>query len=859
MCGALEIPLGMSDPFAIAYNPINKYTYVLQAGGNTPQVVVLSYGREVARINGFPTGTWQELTSIGVNPISGLTYVTQWSADRVHFIEGTQLTGSYSIGYWGPAGVWPSQSTNGTYVSGKWFQSTSKSVYLTGKYVNGTVSVGDNADPNAGAVAESNEYLYLANSNADTVSIISAGSLVTTTGVGDHPNGVVYNPVNELVYVVNRGTSASQSTVSVIDGVAVTATIPLGPGYDEYLGVHYQNAITLQGNNYRGSTDIVTTDPGSGYVYVSNWGANTVSVITGTVLLTTLSVGLHPNSIAYNPVTGQVYVANTGDNTVTIIEGTSIVKTVAVGNYPIDLAVDTQSGLVYVVNRQSDSLSVIRCDDDLNEKRVLGHYLTWYKTPGVRGEWRMWNTCSHNPDTLDPQGFHDIAAVHYPLTGVYDSADPKAIENHLLMALAADIDGYVIDFYGNNDAGGIDEATRLVLQQAEKINAQYAKDFKIALMYDEGALIGQPAPVVKATSDFSYMLQTYASSPAYLWANGKPAMFYFPKGPILSPTDLAQVAQDFTLIYPDFPPDYLPVMDGSYAWVKAEPWESDGSNWGEPYLRWYYATFATLAPPLTFGVGGVWAGFDDVGVGEGWSCSGHRWIDRQGGQVYDWTWGILDDYNAGVGITTTVPISWVQLITLNDFMEGTELLPTVEDGYLYLQKTEDHARAFKGLPVDHDLDVYVPQHIYNARLASGTIANTLLITDAINTFYQGEFMAAMTLADQAAGIPAPINVTAVPLGYDSVTVSWQDAPGAVLATKHRVYYGITSGNYISSTLVSTASSVVLDGLEPNRTYYIAVTAVGAPNPDEIWYASESWYSKETAVKIHASYMPAIFR
>ena len=1072
-CMAIEIPLDMGDPFAVAYNPANSYVYVLRTGAAEPQAAVLRYGREVERID-FPSGGYRELTSIGVNPSSGLTYVTQWSTDTLHLIDGTQIVDSYNIGFWGPAGVWPSTLTSGTFVSGKWFQSTSKVVYFTEAVQAGIVTVGFNANPNAGIVAEDNQYLYLANSNANTVAIIGTDPILatlSTINVGDHPNGIAYNPVNGYVYVVNRGTAATQSTVSVIAGTTVAATTTLGPGYDEYLGVHPKDAITLWGNVYYGGTDIVTTDPNTGYVYISNWGANTVSVISDTTLLATLPVGTHPNSIAYNSVTDLVYVANTGDDTVTLIEGIDVVNTVPVGDYPIDLAADTHSGLVYVVNRESDSLSIIRCEDNLHEKRVLGHYMTWYKTendygegcsnPDARGDWRMWNTCEHNPnDITGTHGFRDVAAVHYPLIGPYDSADPKVIEYHLLQALAMGVDTFVINFYGEDDDGGTDVAALLVLQQIEEMNAQYGTNFKIVLMYDGGALLNEPDPLGKATADFAYMLRTYASSPAYLWADGKPVMFYFPKDvlvfsdefdggeldldkwdmikgsptvgdgkltlpggatraeiqsqtqfqygvlqaviessdwksqtevtdssfgfeiwdgvngqchhgvilianghlgvlrsqpdasdncsgdpeyqayvpisnwdtvreagtvhlaltwspggvalyvndggsnsglarytgeaepdvplevrlnvdigetyrvayirvyqPVLWPIDLAAVATDFSLVYPDFPLDCLPVwVDGSYAWVKAD-WEDDGSDWGESYLRWYYPTFdlnVTTVPTLTYGVGAVWAGFDDVGVGEEWSCVGHRWIDRQDGPVYDWTWDILNEYNAGVGITYTVPISWVQLATLNDYMEGTTLFASVEItgvdgvdygygyGYQYVQQTENHAEEFKGLPDDDELDIYIAQHIYNARLVSGTISNTALIDDAIDAFHSGDYTTAMATSSYVrSGIGGRSGWHSGANERDSRAYWWRFdcvlARSARGANGNRVYYGLASGEYVSSTVALTGSCVTLRCLAPDTTYYIAITTLGATNPCETWYVSESWYSDEIVV------------
>lgn len=515
--------------------------------------------------------------------------------------------------------------------------------------------------------------------------------------------------------------------------------------------------------------------------------------------------------------------------------------------------------------------------DSLHEKRVLGHYMTWYKTPNAygegchnphaRGEWEKWAFCDHDPNTITGTcGFRDIAAVDYPLIGPYDSADPKVIEYHLLQALAADIDTFVIDYYGKDDAGGIDEATLILLDHIEAMNAQYGTDFKLALMYDEGALIDASNPYEKAQIDFAHILTHYTVSPAYLRANGKPVLLYFPKGHILTPPQLAVLSTPFSLVYIDLFEDYFPVMEGSYAWVKAEPWEADCSNWGTPYLEWYYPAFdfrALTVPTLTYGIGGVWAGFDDTGVGEGWSCVDYRCIGRQDGQVYDWTWAMVDNYNASVGLTYTVPISWVQLITLNDYMEGTTLLASAGKvdgstgwGYKYVQQTKDHARQFKGLPPENEPDIYVAQHVFNARLASGTISNTALITQALDAFHSGDYVGAMQLADWAAGIPAP-EVTAMQL-HDRLIVTWQDQAEATLASGHRVYYGTSPGEYITSTTVLTGSAIVIAGVDENTNYYVAVTTLGMANPCETWYVSESWYSDEVAaLPAYPAYLPLV--
>jgi len=520
--------------------------------------------------------------------------------------------------------------------------------------------------------------------------------------------------------------------------------------------------------------------------------------------------------------------------------------------------------------------------NDAAEKRVLAHYMVWFRTPKAygpgctnpqaRGGWGMWAMCNHQPDTITgPHGFRDIAAVHYPLLGVFDSADPRVIEYDLLQAMAAGVDTFVIDYYGRDDPGGIDFAAVRVLQQVEDMNTRYGTGFRVALMYDEGALRGLTgaARFAKAQSDFDYMLATYAPSPAYLWAGGKPVAFYFPYATeSLTPAEFKTVSAGFTLVDKEFRDGYRPVVSGSYPWVQGSPWKDDCSDWGEAYLKWYYPTlngWASGVTTPTIEVGGVWAGFDDFGVGTGWSCDGqHRCIDRQGGRTFDATWAILDQYNASAGRLGALPVNWVQLITLNDYQEGTTLAASVPItdadgrthgyGYQYLRQTQQHALAFKGLHQGDVLALHVAQHVYNARLASGTISNSTLIEAALGAFHEGRYAAALALADQAAGIPVPAVVTAIHAGT-SATVSWQDQPGATPVNGHRVYYGLKSGQYISSTVVPHGSSATLPGLLPDATYYVVVTALGATNPCETWYVSESWYSEEA--RILPSYALAI--
>ena len=66
-------------------------------------------------------------------------------------------------------------------------------------------------------------------------------------------------------------------------------------------------------------------DPGNGYVYATNSGSATVSVISGTSVIANLSVGNDPSAAIYDPGNGYIYVVNSGSftvsGTVSVISG----------------------------------------------------------------------------------------------------------------------------------------------------------------------------------------------------------------------------------------------------------------------------------------------------------------------------------------------------------------------------------------------------------------------------------------------------------------------------------------------------------------------------------------------------------
>src|ERR1019366_940460 len=72
------------------------------------------------------------------------------------------------------------------------------------------------------------------------------------------------------------------------------------------------------------------------------------------------TVGNGPQGLAVNTVTNKIYVPNSADNTVTVIDGATLATTVvAAGGDPIEVAVNSLTNQIYVANYTGNTVTVI--------------------------------------------------------------------------------------------------------------------------------------------------------------------------------------------------------------------------------------------------------------------------------------------------------------------------------------------------------------------------------------------------------------------------------------------------------------------------------------------------------------------
>jgi YVTN family beta-propeller protein len=242
--------------------------------------------------------------------------------------------------------------------------------------------------PQAVAVDLRTDTIYTANSNpgnnfsGTTVSVIDGATCnasVTsgcdrapaTVTVGNGPNALAINQSTDTIYVAN----INDNTVSVINGATCNATITSGCGQAP--------PVIKVGSG----PDGVAVDQATDTVYVTNGGGNTVSVINGATCNATITsgcgqtpptitVGNGPVGIAVDQITHTLYVANAGASTVSVINTVTCTATVTSGcgqtpptmateGMPFGLALDQATDTIYadsIVGSSTDVFNGATCN-----------------------------------------------------------------------------------------------------------------------------------------------------------------------------------------------------------------------------------------------------------------------------------------------------------------------------------------------------------------------------------------------------------------------------------------------------------------------------------------------------------------
>lgn len=245
----------------------------------------------------------------------------------------------------------------------------------------------------------------------------------------------------------------------------------------------------------------------------------------------------------------------------------------------------------------------------------------------------------------------------------YRSDDPAQVQKQVTDMISRGIEGAIINWYGPTFT--LENATTLaMMREAESRSGQ----FSFAVMEDGGALkkcanTAGCDVTQKLIDDLNYAYTTFQQSPAYMRWNGRPLVFFF--GVEYYPVDWnrvrAGVLGDPLLVQRNAGAYTSAQMNGAYGWVAPEE-VSLADPLGLRYMDYFYAQSLLFPGQLTYG--SAYPGFNDTLS----AWSDNRVIPQQCGQAWLTTMARASKYYSAGN-----QLPFLQLVTWNDYEEGTEL------------------------------------------------------------------------------------------------------------------------------------------------------------------------------------------
>jgi glycoprotein endo-alpha-1,2-mannosidase len=319
-----------------------------------------------------------------------------------------------------------------------------------------------------------------------------------------------------------------------------------------------------------------------------------------------------------------------------------------------------------------------------NKTKLYMHYMPWFHSMEFSNFWGIhWQMSTKNPENILPDGKREIASYYYPMIGPYDNGDPDVVDYHLLLMKYAGIDGVLIDWYGIHDVldyGPNFKNSNALIEGLKRTGIEYAivyEDFTVEEVQKRTELTAYEA----AKMDMRYMEEHYFSSEFYITMDEKPLLMTFGPSYFKNKLQWKEIFGDLTDSISFLPLWHHRYRVGEENSVGEFSWVDFTSDLEE--LEQFYTD-----PENEYIIGSAYPGFHDFYFDGGWGES-YGYLDHFDGATLANTLAKAETHN--------VPI--IQLVTWNDFGEGTMIEPTDEFQFSYLEMIQD----FAGVNYDKDI------------------------------------------------------------------------------------------------------------------------------------------------------------
>jgi glycoprotein endo-alpha-1,2-mannosidase len=319
-----------------------------------------------------------------------------------------------------------------------------------------------------------------------------------------------------------------------------------------------------------------------------------------------------------------------------------------------------------------------------NPMQVYMHMMPWFQGKEISGYWGShWKMANKNPDVIVDAvtGKRQIASHYYPLIGPYDSKDPDVVEYQLLLMKYAGVDAVLIDWYGShtlNDYRLNLNGTNAIIGKTDEVGLEFSvvyEEYTAGVVEDNTS----KTAIAAAQEDMLYLESYYFSNEQYLELDNAPVLLTFGPRFFKQPSQWSEIFSRLSR-----KPKFLPLWNhggftgdtdnGEFSWVDFNPSLSELNS------------FYNKGPHVEILIGSAYPRFHDFYEEGGWGES-YGYVDDQDGATLEATLLKAKERNA----------KYVQLVTWNDFGEGTVIEPTLDEGFSSLQAIQQFTGVSYGL------------------------------------------------------------------------------------------------------------------------------------------------------------------
>ncbi|MEC7862418.1 MAG: glycoside hydrolase family 71/99-like protein [Verrucomicrobiota bacterium] len=352
-------------------------------------------------------------------------------------------------------------------------------------------------------------------------------------------------------------------------------------------------------------------------------------------------------------------------------------------------------------------LPLLAEDKAVLSKPIMVHYMPWYASKSVSGQWGWHWTMGHfKPDNLGSKGKRELASHYRPLIGAYDSNDPDLLECQVLLMKFAGINGVIIDWYGTEnfrDYSSIHRNSLSLIKYIKKAGLNFAicyEDQSVKHMIN-GGKITKAQELAYAKKEFQWLEQNFFADPAYMQIKEKPILLIF--GPQHFKKDqwthiisgLSNKPQLYTL------PHLKDQINGAgeFGWPPVHGGKNISPKIWQQYLRDLYARGEKNESTIA----SVFPQFHDIYQQANLHKS-YGYLGSQKGKTFNQTLEMALQSNSEL----------IQIATWNDYGEGTMIEPTKEFAYRHLERLQ--SLFFNDKKISYTpSDLRLPINLYQLR------------------------------------------------------------------------------------------------------------------------------------------------